>query len=79
MKRLLVVLAALTAVVQSRAAPRKQEKEGPPVDEPIDTGISFFILSGSAREIFFENNFSMFSIFHRMVDLRKITLVMNHE
>ena len=41
MKRLLVVLAALTAVVQSRAAPRKQEKEGPPVDEPIETGISF--------------------------------------
>ena len=51
MKRLLVVLAALTAVVQSRAAPRKQEKEGPPVDEPIDTGISF-IVSGSARDFF---------------------------
>ena len=40
--RLLIVLAALVAVVQSRAAPRKQEKEGPPVDEPIDTGEFFY-------------------------------------
>ena len=80
--RLLIVLAALIAVVQSRAAPRKQEKEGPPVDEPIDTGIYGILTRLRVHRKFFWYFFiNVFSILaeslQNTINLERFKLILN--